>query len=188
MIKKITLGEREIEYTLERKPVKNINLRVRRDGSVYVSANRRVPNEVIERFILTNANKILAWIERADELRDIEESSSAAKYSNDEIIRTLTEVFDEIYEIFAARGIEKPTLRIRKMKTRWGSCNPSKNVITLNSRLIAHPRECIEYVVVHEFCHFFEANHSARFYAKMNEFMPDWKERRDVLENRKKIL
>lgn len=186
MIKKVIFGGREIEYTLERKPVKNINLRVRRDGSVYVSANRRVPNDVIERFILANADKILTWIERVDELRRIEESSTAAEYSKDEIIRTLTKVFDEIYPTFAAYGIEKPTLRIREMKSRWGSCIPSKKVVTLNSRLIAHPRECIEYVVVHEFCHFFEANHSSRFYAKMDEFMPDWKNRRAVLENRKK--
>lgn len=186
MIKKIIFDNREIEYTLERKPVKNINLRVRRDGSVYVSANHHVQNDVIDRFILANAEKILTWIERVNELREIEESSSAAGYSKDEIARKLTEVFNEIYPIFAAHGIEKPTLRIRKMKSRWGSCIPSKNVITLNARLIAYPRECIEYVVIHEFCHFFEANHSAKFYAKMDEFMPDWKGRRTVLENRKK--
>lgn len=87
----------------------------------------------------------------------------------------------EIYPHFAAMGVSYPQVKIKTMRSRWGSCIPSKGIIALNSRLIEYPPECIEYVVLHEFCHFIHADHSKAFYDLVASFMPDWKERRHRL-------
>ena len=60
--------------------------------------------------------------------------------------------------------LEFPDVKIRDMKSRWGSCTPAKNSITLNRKLIHYPFEFIEYVVLHEFVHFIQPNHSKAFY------------------------
>lgn len=89
----------------------------------------------------------------------------------------------KIYGIFRKYGVSCPQIRIREMKSRWGSCQPKRGTITLNIRLIEAPRNCIEYVVLHEFCHFIHPNHSKKFYAFMQMLMPDWKERKRILES-----
>ena len=71
---------------------------------------------------------------------------------------------------------------IREMKTRWGSCNPSKGYINLNSKLIEKSTECIEYVVFHELAHLVHTDHSAQFYNYLSLYMPDWKVRKNRLE------
>jgi predicted metal-dependent hydrolase len=69
------------------------------------------------------------------------------------------------------------------MTSRWGSCQPKRGTITLNKRLIETPRSCIEYVVMHEFVHFRQPNHSKNFYDLLGVLMPDWNERKATLEN-----
>jgi len=73
-------------------------------------------------------------------------------------------------------------VRIRQMKTRWGSCNPSKGYINLNSELIKKPSICIEYVIFHELTHLIHPNHSKKFYNYLDTYMPDWRYRKDRLE------
>ena len=75
------------------------------------------------------------------------------------------------------------SLKIRKMKTRWGSCNPSKKYINLNLKLIEKPKECIEYVIFHELAHLIHPNHSKRFYNYLDVYMSDWKRRKERLES-----
>ena len=70
-----------------------------------------------------------------------------------------------------------PTIKIREMKSRWGSCIPAKQQITLNKRLIHYPVEFIEYVVLHEFVHLIQPNHSKAFYHIIEYHMPDYKAR-----------
>lgn len=92
-------------------------------------------------------------------------------------------IVNKIYPIFKKYNIKYPELRIRKMTSRWGSCLYEKHIITLNSELILYPESCIEYVVLHEFCHFIHHNHSKKFYNLLTILMPDWKDRKNVLEN-----
>ena len=73
-------------------------------------------------------------------------------------------------------------IRIRQMKTRWGSCNSSKLYINLNSELIKKPTYCIEYVIFHELTHLRHPDHSREFYNYLGTYMPDWKKRKDKLE------
>ena len=77
---------------------------------------------------------------------------------------------------------EITSVRIREMRTRWGSCNPSKSFINLNSELIKKPRYCIEYVILHELAHLIYPNHSKAFYNYLTVHMPYWKRRKMKLE------
>ena len=70
---------------------------------------------------------------------------------------------------------------VKKMKTRWGSCNINKKRIWLNLELAKKPMECLEYVVVHELVHLFERKHNDRFIKLIDEFMPNWRGHRDEL-------
>lgn len=77
--------------------------------------------------------------------------------------------------------LEFPDVKIRDMKSRWGSCTPAKNSITLNRKLIHYPFEFIEYVVLHEFVHFIQPNHSKAFYNIIENYMPDYKTRKEMV-------
>lgn len=92
------------------------------------------------------------------------------------------EIILETYPVFQKYGVPMPELRIRNMETRWGSCLAQKGVVTLNKRLLEAPRNCIEYVVMHELCHFIHPNHSKQFYAFLTMLMPDWKQRKEALD------
>lgn len=74
-----------------------------------------------------------------------------------------------------------PPLRILTMQTQWGSCSPNGRV-TLNPNLVKAPRECIDYVILHELCHLAEHNHSERFYRLMGQVMPDWELTKERLD------
>jgi len=64
---------------------------------------------------------------------------------------------------------------VKKMKTRWGTCNPRAKRIWLNLELAKQPIECLEYVVLHEMTHFLEPKHNKRFYTFIADYMPAWK-------------
>lgn len=70
--------------------------------------------------------------------------------------------------------VKVSVFRVRRMKTRWGSCNPRTASILLNLDLAKKPRECLEYLVVHEMVHLLEPTHNTRFVSLMDQFMPKW--------------
>lgn len=80
-------------------------------------------------------------------------------------------------------GIKVRECSIRRMKTRWGSCTPRTGRIRVNTELAKKPRECLEYLVVHEMAHLLEPTHNARFLALMDHFLPDWRRRKDLLNH-----
>jgi len=73
-------------------------------------------------------------------------------------------------------------LSVKRMKTRWGSCNTQKAYINLNLNLIHKPIKVIEYVILHEMAHLTHPNHSKEFHSYVENFMPDWKEREKLLK------
>src|SRR5690554_686854 len=78
-------------------------------------------------------------------------------------------------------GVEVVDWGVKKMKTKWGSCNTQVRRIWLNLELAKKPPECLEYILVHELVHLLERNHNDRFRAHMDRLLPDWRERRDLL-------
>lgn len=223
-------GGRPIRYTLEYKPVKNLNLRVRRDGSVFVSVSRLVGAERADEFVASRAAFIFAAQQRRQEQRErarpkewgggeqivilgraytielAEGERDGMRQENGRLILTVTDTADgerrrrtaEAYLLalcreefggalarmhapLAALGVGMPALRVRDMKSRWGSCIPAKGVVTLSKNLLGAPMPCVEYVALHELCHLLQADHSPRFHALVGRFMPDWRARRALL-------
>ncbi len=78
-------------------------------------------------------------------------------------------------------GVEVAEFGIKKMKTKWGTCNPEAKRIWINLELAKKPLECLEYIVVHEMVHLLERSHNARFMAYMNQFLPQWKNLKEEL-------
>lgn len=181
-----------ITYELTRKSVKNINLRVRRDGSVAVSASRRVPVKFIDEWIRSKEEFILQAQERNAEReqqrqKELDTGANADfdLLDKEKALAVFQEIGQEVWQTLKQNGVQKPEvyprIRVRTMKSRWGSCIPSKNVITLNTRLLLKQRHLVEYVVLHEFAHFTHPDHSPRFYGLVESMMPDWKERKKEL-------
>lgn len=78
-------------------------------------------------------------------------------------------------------GVELEQWEVKKMKTRWGTCNREAKRIWLNLELAKKPEHCLEYIIVHEMVHFLERNHTERFVAYMDKFMPQWSSIKDEL-------
>lgn len=239
MTRTINIDGQPVEYELEYKKVKNMNLRIRKDGSIYVSVNRYVTRQQADAFVLKNAEFIKKARERIQKRRQLEgcepvgkdrtykdgeminlygepykirlftgnkegaevlgqvlivtlkEKENAArqkriveKFLADECAAQMERLCRQVYPSFALYGIPYPEIRIRSMTSRWGSCQPQKGVLTFARQLLSAPTACQEYVVVHEFTHFLQADHSPKFHALMTDQMPDWKERKKLLNSR----
>lgn len=241
-------------YTLIRKNVKNINLRIKPDGSIVVSAHPKVPKKYIDDFVLSQASfiekararmeqnqnhtpmplfktgeqmpylggslilhtgqadrrLIPAWMEEIQNgsIQSFSRNNYGeavfcrdgflylfTKEDDDDHKRQLYEAWQKIqtgiicgkysrlhYPAFEKLGVAYPEIKIRKMRSRWGSCIPQKQKITFNSLLLEKPPESIEYVVVHEFSHFIHPDHSKAFYQFVEQILPDWKSRKDKLK------
>lgn len=89
---------------------------------------------------------------------------------------------DQWYPVIRKYGVARPKVFIRKMNTLWGSCSATRGVVTFNLYLIKAKTACIDYVVLHELTHFLYPNHSKMFYAFLSSYMPDWKERKRILD------
>lgn len=108
----------------------------------------------------------------------------------------LTRFIDKLYRQQLTQQIEKFAAfwqkrlqltasgwRIRKMKTRWGTCNTFSRMITINYNLVRLPVECLEYIIVHELAHLYEPSHSSRFKNFLTQNLPDWKQRESLLKH-----
>lgn len=223
----------QLLYTLTRKRVKNLNLRIRRDGSVAVSAPAQVSAARIDAFVLSKAPMILAAQARIQELaspdseprqyhsgerypylggfltlqiasgpkdsvslagdqllltmKDPENGSRRARLVeralDDQCRQVFASALADVYPPFEALGVPMPELRIRRMKSRWGSCFYTSGRITLNRQLLAAPLPCIRCVAAHELCHFRVPNHSGAFYELLTAVFPDWRAQQKVLKD-----
>ena len=177
MEKTVVFENKTITYTLVRKKVKNINMRIKPDGKVFVSANKWVSESFIDEFVLSKAKYIL-------KTQEMYANREKKQYFLEEEIRAvILSLYEKAYPYFAARGVGYPEIKFRKMTSRWGSCNPAKKILTFNINLMYAPPECIEYVVWHEFTHFLQANHSKAFYAELEKVCQGWKICRKKLKN-----
>jgi predicted metal-dependent hydrolase len=96
-------------------------------------------------------------------------------------IQLKQEAPDMIAKWEALMGVKVARFFVQRMKTKWGSCNHRASSIRLNTDLAKKPKECLEYIIVHEMAHMLEPTHNARFIALMNQFMPKWQFYRNQL-------
>ncbi|MDJ0366937.1 SprT family zinc-dependent metalloprotease [Hymenobacter sp. H14-R3] len=88
---------------------------------------------------------------------------------------------------FAEFRLPVPTLFVRQMQTRWGSCTPATGRIRLNVDLVRTDETCIDYVLVHECCHLLVPDHSARFYALQTRLLPGWQQAKALLASQQRL-
>ncbi|MCS4473035.1 M48 family metallopeptidase [Clostridium botulinum] len=100
-----------------------------------------------------------------------------------ESLNIFNKYLDKLFPIIGKYHVKKPKIQIRKMKTLWGSCSPHRSIITLNFYLMKAKPACIEYVVLHELIHLLYPNHSKDFYDFLSIAMPDWKDRKHILDH-----
>lgn len=104
------------------------------------------------------------------------------QWQRSESRKILNNFVNELYPLIKNHGIDYPSVKIKKMYTRWGSCSYSKGNINLNQLLVTLPENVIKYVVLHELIHFVQPNHSKAFYSLVEEYMPNYCVYRDYLK------
>lgn len=170
------LGETEVSYELLYKNVKNINLHVKSDGTVWVSASWRHPKSQIEAFLLSKES----WLKK--HLASVKTKTSTPFYTEKELETLVLRLCAAVSPYYEKLGIPNPRIKFRKMTSQWGNCRPKQGILTFNRNLCYAPYECIRYVVWHEWTHFLVANHSKKFYEELAKVCPDWKQLRKRLK------
>jgi len=167
-------------YELIRSRRKTLALELTADGRLLVRAPLRLSKTHIEAFIERKAG----WIARA-RLRQAERRSLALPEPTPEeteaLRRRAKEVLPEKVAYWSRRmGVRPAGLRITTARHRYGSCS-GKNSLCFSCYLMRFPEEAVELVVVHELCHIREHNHGPGFYALLEQWLPDWRERKKLL-------
>lgn len=158
---------------------KTISLKIEKDLSLTVKAPLFMKDGDIEKFIESHKS----WIEKSSvkvtERQRQEESITPEIRA--EYIKKAKEYLPKATKYYAdIMGLYPTSIRITDAKTRFGSCSP-KNGICYSWRLMMYPKDAIDYVVVHELAHIRVKNHGRDFYALVEKFMPDYKERNKKL-------
>ena len=181
---KFTCGE--FEYQVIRSARKTMTLEVRRDGNVIVRAPLRTGLPRIKRFVNQKQEWVLGCLERTKEYREQKPLSADLSESKRNVyIRKAKETITKRVSYFARlMGVSYRNITIREQKTRWGSCSIHSKKIRMNLQLAVESEECVEYVLVHELCHLLEPSHNQRFYDLMSHFLPDWRERKQKLNEK----
>ena len=229
MMRTVFTQDGTITYRLERKKVKNINMRILADGSIRVSIPVRLSDKNADDFVRSKSEwifkRINASCNRMKKFFDIKNGGYIHILGQDRILtiipneylmhgleednffifspfyndaervkKAIGNILEEIIKeritnacriiynnYFKDYGIPFPEIKIRKMKSRWGSCHVDKNTLVFNKALVFVPENCIEYVVCHEFVHFLHPDHSKRFYLDLDIVYPSWKEAKKTL-------
>lgn len=170
-------------YTIDvtRKNVKRLNLRVRRDGSLAMSVPRFTSDASIRAFVRLNE----AWIEKTLQrnARRAETQRNPEEYTEEERAMLKARISERLPLIEAQTGLRSNGWTVRRMHTRWGSCNTRTNHLNFSIMLADKPDYLLDYIIVHELVHTKVADHGPRFKAYMDSLMPDWRARQKELRN-----
>lgn len=171
-----------IDYKIIRSRRRTVSLSVSKTLEIIVRAPMRMSARDIDSFVAAHED----WVARQIPIMQERSRRETAAKLDDEQIAELRRLAKEKLPVkvqhFAEQMGVKPTgITITSATTRWGSCSP-RDRLSFPYRLMLLPDELVDYIVVHELAHIREKNHSARFYAVVEEQMPDHKERRAALK------
>ncbi|MBP6062866.1 MAG: M48 family metallopeptidase [Fusobacteriaceae bacterium] len=193
------------EYTIKRKNIKNIILKINRKGDIIVSAPLKISKASLDKFIISNTQWIKEKLTKITlnpphfspvnsefiylfgEKIDLPENFPnnleekkifLSNYYKNKSIELVTPIIEHFLKI---TGLTMEHLTFRVMRTRWGSCNSSKKYININSILVASPLESIEYIALHEIAHLHFPHHKKEFWNFISKYMPDWEIRKKQL-------
>ncbi len=205
-----TLEDKIVDVVTERKNNKNLYIRAMDSHTLLVTCNYLISKKEILKILEKNQKSLLKMLNQKekeetkgqffwylgksynkvfDETQKkvtlegnnvfSKDEKMLEKFYKKECLRVFQSEVERIVEYFP--NIPDFTLRIRYMKTRWGVNNRSNHTITLNSELLKKDLDLLDYVIIHELCHFYEANHSSRFWRYVEEYYPHYKEARKRL-------
>ena len=207
----INYNGKNYEIKIIKKNIKNTYIRVKEDMIIYVTTNYFTPVSYIKKLIGENTINIYKMIDRQAKKLEKKESYYllGKKYDiilcnifnkvviDDNKIYTKNEKMldrftrEKAKEIFTERLIKchekmnkitpMPRLIVKKMKQKWGYCNKRDELITLNLELIKYDVDEIDYVIIHELCHFIHFNHSKQFWECVSKYKPNYKTNRKIL-------
>lgn len=201
-----------IPVTIIRKPNKNIYFRFDDSLCLCITCNKWVSQREIEKIIKEKEDALYGMYQKSLKKKENDTSFRYLgdhytvvfdpSYQNTEIKdgflytkdeKSLAKFWiSECFRIFSMRmdaclllfdDIPSFTLKVRKMKTRWGVNNYGSKTITLNSELLKEETSLIDYVIIHELCHFKEPNHSNRFWREVEKRYPYYKLARKKLRS-----
>ena len=208
----LTYNNKNYDIVIEKKRSnRNTYIRVKKDLTIYITTNYFTPMFSINHLIETNYKRICEMIDFQEKKEKnntgffylgkqytiIYSDTNKIEFINDKVYvphdfdqdkwykkqaKELFQIhFEENYNKFT-RKIPHPTLRIRKMTSRWGVCNTRSHVITLNLELIKRDTKYLDYVIFHEMSHLIYGDHSRSFWNLVEENMPDYKKYRDEMK------
>ena len=199
------------DVIITRKKIKNIYFRIKEDLKIYVNCNYLCTNNYIEKLLLQNKKDLLKMYKSMESKMDKNEEiyylgeeikfieSNKINIQDGIAYGPSINIINEYLEknsliIFESRlnklrimfkDLPEFRLRIRKMKTRWGVCNKSSMTVTLNTDLIHKDVSLIDYVIIHELCHFKYMDHSKSFWKEVEKYYPYYKLAKKRLGNDK---
>ena len=207
----IEIGNNTFPIQIIRKNNKNIYFRFK-DNTLSITCNRSISENEIKRLIIKNQDSLIKMYKKVkikennnlyfhylgkqttivydekltmttieDNIIYTKNEKQFEKWYKEECYRVFNDRIDYLLPRFA--NIPNFTFKIRKMSSRWGVNNVTKRIITLNTELLKKDISLIDYVIVHELCHFYEGNHSERFWYQVSLRYPNYKEARKRLRN-----
>lgn len=172
-----------------KKHIKNFQNQDRETPREYISgeshffAGQRYLLNVIERDgynkVEFKNNKQINLLVRPNSTRD-EKAKVIKEWYRKELKHKIPDLMEKWEKII---GVKANSWGVKQMKTKWGACNIEEKRIWLNLELAKKPKNCLEYIIVHELVHLLERNHNDKFIGYMNQFMPKWRAHRDELNS-----
>ena len=204
------IQNKEYEVVINKKNNKNTYIRVKDDGTIYVTTSYFTTKNQIKNLLDKHYNDLMKMIEKVEKKQEKKEQfyylgkpyeiiymPTDLEFSENRLFVKDLNILDkwlkkETKRLFEERlhfwyykfeeEIPFPKLKIRKMKTRWGVCNRRDNSVTLNSELIRYELDKLDYVIIHELSHFIHFNHSRNFWELVNKYCPSYKKARKDLK------
>lgn len=207
----VLINNIEIKVILKIKKIKHIYFRFDEETNLIITSRLKLKDKDISALIAKNMSSlasllnktqlittnekvfsflgksyILVWdeskkqVEVEDEFFFAPNKKELTKFIKKECFRLFTERINFYQSQMSF--VVSTSLRIRTMKTRWGVCNRSKKIITLNEKLIRFELKVIDYVIIHELCHYKEANHQKNFWKLVSFYDPEYKKHRAKLK------
>ena len=209
---KLDIDGQLYEIVIEKKASnRNTYIRVKKDLKIYVTTNKFTSTKFIKELIEENYSKIVKMIETQEKKKEnnegffylgkkydivyvsycdisfgenkvfLNKNLDVDKWYKNQAKSLFLEHLDTQYHKFSRR-IPYPSLKIRKMTSRWGVCNIRLKTITLNLELIKRDTKYLDYVIVHELSHLIHGDHSSAFWRLVEENMPDYKKYREEMK------
>lgn len=167
----------EIEILYSKR--KTLCIQVKRDATVVIRAPFHTSRSVIDKFV----SEHIDWIKNKIQLMETKAKDYESEREEIPLLKKYAwEVIPKLVQYYASVvGVEYQSVSINQARTRFGSCSSQKR-LNFSCFVMKYPFEAIEYVVLHEIAHLIEMNHSKKFWAIVERYMPDYKERQKLLK------